>query len=345
MITPGVVALFAAAYWLRDRRVDLAHASPRRRLNQLLAGALVAAAFIWPLTLFDVSRPSDHGPVASAVYTEKFSFTADVVNGALGRPWPAGVYVGSLRGGQFRADGHPSYLWGQVSRHGWWYYFLAVALYKVPLGVVLVIAVAAASLWYVRPRFDELPLALAAVCWGVFLTAGGIHIGFRHFLPAYVPVLMLCARCAAVQWKPARWVAWAGVAATAVHVALWHPDYVSYVNFPRDKPYLAISDSNVDWGQSLKQVRRWLDEHAQGGRPVSIGYFGNMENRSVRHYLPGVRQLGEDEPAPKGGLLIISPVWVAGAYGQEQYAFLRGRTPDAVIGHSMLVYDLDRLAE
>jgi hypothetical protein len=220
-----------------------------------------------------------------------------------------------------------------------------VALYKVPLGVALVMAVAVASLWYVRPRFDELPLALAAVCWGVFLTAGGIHIGFRHFLPAYVPVLMLCARCAAVQWKPARWIAWAGVAATAVHVALWHPDYVSYVNFPRDKPYLAISDSNVDWGQSLKQVRRWLDEHPQGGRPVSIGYFGNMENRSVRHYLPGVRQLGEDEPAPKGGLLIISPVWVAGAYGQEQYAFLRGRTPDAVIGHSMLVYDLDRLAE
>jgi hypothetical protein len=38
-------------------------------------------------------------------------------------------------------------------------------------------------------------------------------------------------------------------------------------------------------------------------------------------------------------------VWVAGTYGHEQYAFLRGRTPDAVIGHCMLVYDLDRLAE
>jgi hypothetical protein len=70
-----------------------------------------------------------------------------------------------------------------------------------------------------------------------------------------------------------------------------------------------------------------------------------MENRSVRHYLPGVRQLADEEPAPTKGLLIISPVWVAGVYGQEQYAFLRSRTPDGVIGHCMLVYDLDRLAE
>ena len=345
IITPGVVALFAVAHWLRDRRVDREHTSLRRRVNQLLAGALVAAAFVWPLTLFDVSRPSDHGPVASAVYTEKFSFTADVINGALMRPWPAGVYVGSIRGGQVRADGHPAYLWGRVSRHGWWYYFLAVGLYKVPLGVALVMIVALASLWVVRPRFDELPLAIAAVCWGVFLTAGGIHIGFRHFLPAYVPVLMLCARVMLVPWKPTRWIAWLGVAGAAVHVALWHPDYLSYINFPRDKPYLAISDSNIDWGQSLKQVRRWLEAHPQDGRPVSIGYFGNMENRSVRHYLPGVTQLTEEEPAPTKGLLIISPVWVAGAYGMDQYAFLRTRTPDAVIGHCMLVYDLDRLAE
>jgi hypothetical protein len=349
IITPGVVALFALAHWLRDRITHPQQASLRRRVNQLFAGALVAVAAIWPLTLFDVSRPSEHGPVINAVYTEGFSFNADVVNGALMRPWPAGVYIGSIRGGQLRSEGHDSYLWGDVSQHGWWYYFPAVALYKVPLGVALVIAVALASLLYVRPRFDETPLAIAAVCWAIFLTAGGIHVGFRHILPAYVPLLMLCARCALIQWDPARWLPWLGVAATAVHSAFWHPDYLSYINFPRDKPYLAISDSNIDWGQSLKQVRRWLDEHPQGDRPVSIGYFGNMEGHSVRHHLrqypfPRVKELKDDDPAPTSGLLIISPVWIAGAYGHDQYAFLRHRTPDAVIGHNMLVYDLDRPA-
>lgn len=346
VITPGVVSLFALAHWLRDRRVDALHATLRRRFNQVLAGALVALVALWPLTLFDVSRPADHGPVVNAVYTEGWSVKADVINGALMRPWPAGVYIGSVRGGQLRSDGHPSYLWGHRSQHGWWYYFLAVALYKVPLGMALVMGLAVASTLFVRPRFDETPLAIAAVCWGVFLTAGGIHIGFRHFLPAYVPLLMLCGRCVLMRWTWVRRLAYGAVVVAAVGVPWrWHPDYLSFINLPYDKPYLAISDSNIDWGQSLKQVRRWLDDRPQNGRPVWIGYFGNVDGSSVEHYLGGrATQLDEDAQAPQAGLLIVSPVWVAGAYGHDQYAFLRDRTPDAVIGHNMLVYDLDRLA-
>ena len=345
VILPAVVVLYALAHWLRDRRAQTS--STRLRLNQVLAVGVVAIISLWPLTGFDVSRPADHAPLVNAVYTEDFSFKADLVNGALMRPWPAGVYLGSIRGAQTHAEeGHPAYLWGRRAPHGWWYYYPAVALYKVPLGIALVFVAAAVSLRWRRPSFDEVPLAVAIVAWAVFLMAGGIHIGFRHFLPAYVPLLMLCARSAAAPWKPLRWLAWVGVAAAGVHSLLWHPDYLSYINFPRDKPYLSISDSNVDWGQSLKQVRRWLDEHPQQGRPVWIGYFGNEQGRSVAHHLGDrVHELRDTDPAPSTGLLVISPVWVAGAYGHDRYSFLRRRSPDAVIGHCMLVYDLDRLAE
>jgi len=42
--------------------------------------------------------------------------------------------------------------------------------------------------------------------------------------------------------------------------------------------------------------------------------------------------------------LIISPVYEAGPYGTPgAYAALRPLEPDAVIGHGLLVYDLDRL--
>ena len=346
VILPGVVGAYALAWWMRDHRRAAPDApSPRARFNQFLAVSCVAVVSLWPLTLFDVSRPSDHAQVVNAVYTEKFSFRADVINGALGRPWPAGAYIGSIRGAQAHAEeGHHAYLWGRHSDHGWWYYFFAVALYKVPLGVFLVALVAAASLAVVRPRFDELPLAFAAVAWAAFLSAGGINIGFRHFLPAYVPVLMLSARCVEIPWRPGRWLGWLGVAAAGIHSLLWHPDYISYINFPRDKPYLAVSDSNIDWGQSLKQARRWLDEHPQNGRAVWLGYFGNLEGRSVTHHLgERVKPLDDTSPAPQSGLLIVSPVWVAGVYGHDQYAFLRSRAPDAVIGHNLLVYDLDRL--
>ena len=59
----------------------------------------------------------------SVVYDEGFSFKADVVNGALMRPWPAGVYLASLAGAHDTAvNGHPGYLMGQYRRTGWWYY-------------------------------------------------------------------------------------------------------------------------------------------------------------------------------------------------------------------------------
>ena len=49
--------------------------------------------------------------------------------------------------------------------------------------------------------------------------------------------------------------------------------------------------------------------------------------------------------APLEGLLIASPVQVAGPFDPaDRYASLRKLTPVAVIGHSMLVYDLDLVA-
>ena len=104
------------------------------------------------------------------------------------------------------------------------------------------------------------------------MLATRINIGLRHFLPAYVFMLLLASRSL---WKPGRGTtitAWAALAVAALHVLAYHPDYLSYLNLPRDRAYLSISDSNIDWGQSLKQVRAWIDRNAPPGRPVP-GYW------------------------------------------------------------------------
>jgi hypothetical protein len=116
------------------------------------------------------------------------------------------------------------------------------------------------------------------------------------------------------------------------------------MNFPRHKPYLAISDSNVDWGQALKQARAWIDARPRDGRTIYLRYFG-FYSGNLRYYL-GDRAvvLEETAPPPTHGLLIISPVIEAGLYDDRNaYVGLQRLEPDAVIGHSLLVYDLDRL--
>ena len=139
-------------------------------------------------------------------------------------------------------------------------------------------------------------------------------------------------------------LAWAGVAAAGIHALTYHPDYLCYMNAAWHKPYLAISDCNVDWGQVLKQVRDWLDAHPQGQKRVSLFYFGNEEG-SVEYYLKDrVVSLDQYSPRPTAGLLLISPVRLAGAYElADPYAAIRAYEADAVIGNSILVFDLDRI--
>jgi hypothetical protein len=226
---------------------------------------------------------------------------------------------------------------------GWWYYFPAVATYKVPVGVGLVLALGLLSLGWRAPRWDEWGIALSLVAWALFMMNAKVNIGFRHFLPAYLFALAVAARPLAL--GGVRWAvpAWCGLAVAGLHAASFHPDYISYINYPRHKPHLAISDSNVDWGQGLKQARAWLEAHPQHGRTVWLSYFG-PDTRDVRYYL-GDRavRLSEYDPSPARGLLIISPVHEAGTYNPApHYAMLRAREPDAMIGHCWLVYDLDR---
>jgi hypothetical protein len=171
-----------------------------------------------------------------------------------------------------------------------------------------------------------------------------VNIGFRHFLPPYAFMLMLGSRCLVNASRAWSVLAWSAIATVGIHALSYHPDYLCYINSPRSKPYLAISDSNVDWGQALKQINIWLDAHPQKARPVALHYFGS-EDGCVNYYLNDrVVPIDLHSARPTNGLLLISPVCVAGVYdNSDLYAALRSREPDDVIGNSILVFDLDRL--
>ena len=165
--------------------------------------------------------------------------------------------------------------------------FPAVATYKVPIGVAVVLALGLLSLRRSSPRWEEWGLVLPLLAWALFMMNSKVNIGYRHFLPAYVFAMAAACRClerATVRWSA---VAWCALGTAGLHAASYHPDYLCYTNLPRHKPYLAISDSNVDWGQGLKQARAWLDAHPQHGRTVSLHYFGTRAGGGGRRLLPG----------------------------------------------------------
>jgi len=352
ILLPLIVCLYGLFEWLRRRQ------GGKRILRTVATAGLLTAFFIWALTAFDFSPAGKVGAV------------------------PAGLYVKSV----LDARGHVSapndaYLFGQIRRGGWWYYFPAVAFYKAPMGVGVLLVLGLLSVACVRPRWDELPLFVALAAYAVFLMLQSIDIGWRHALPAYVFALILASRCVATgrSFRARAGKAdpeitagiktrthgiktrtqlvsipiffavagWCALALTAVDAARWHPDYIAYVNWPRRDVYLKINDSNVDWGQGLKQANRWLDTHRQfvAGRTVYLRASA-VSNRAVRHYLGGrVLQLHYGDVPPRHGVLIVSPVCLSGlSESADEYAFLRGFGPDAEIGHALRVYDLDARA-
>jgi hypothetical protein len=358
VVLPLVILALAGLHWVvrpwlgRHDWTAWKDTIPGRVRASLLLGVIVPIA-IWALTLFDCSPPVNRSAVKRQVIGSN--------GGPVGRgkavrvaleqklhldaPWPAGCYLRAFRLGMGHGlSGHLSYLNGERSDRGWWSYFPIVASFKVPVGIGIVLLLSIFALARTPPHWAEWGLFLPMVAWTLFALNSRVNLGFRHFLPAYAFMLLLGSRCVVGPGRAWFALAWAGVAAAGIHGLSYHPDYLCYINSPRSKPYLAISDCNVDWGQALKQVRAWLDAHPQGKRKISLFYFGNEEG-SVEYYLnKRVVSLDQYSPRPTDGLLLISPVRLAGAYELgDPYAALRSCEADAVIGNSILVFDLDRL--
>jgi hypothetical protein len=146
----------------------------------------------------------------------------------------------------------------------------------------------------------------------------------------------------------------AGAVAWVAASSLWiWPDYLAYTTEWSGGPrhaYRWLSDSSLDWGQDLKQLKRYLDEH--GIERIRLAYFGTAD---PSHY--GI----DYDPLPMAITPIVPPrrepgapaaTWVAlsvyqyhgvGFANKNQYAFFHRYEPNDQVGYSILLFDLDDL--
>jgi len=263
------------------------------------------------------------------------------------RAVPGGLYVSSvLDAARHAQEPNYAYLFGETQSGGWWYYFPVAASYKIPLPTAGILLLGVASLFWRKPAREELSLAIPAAVYFIFLLTQPIQIGWRHALPAYLPLIMLASRGATFRHKLMTAAYWLLATLTLIDSTRHHPDYVAYFNRPLARPYEILSDSNLDWGQSLKPAGRWIDDNRDwiAGRPVHVRPFA-VSNRGFRRYVGDrARHLRFGDLPPTSGVLIVSPVCLSGvSESADEYSFLRGVPPLGRIGRTLYVYDLDRL--
>jgi 4-amino-4-deoxy-L-arabinose transferase-like glycosyltransferase len=199
----------------------------------------------------------------------------------------------------------PSYLFGESFEGGRWYTYLALLAIKTPLGLFAAFGLALLlSSRHSLPRHElALLLTYPAFLIVVLSLSNGRQLGTRALLSA-VPLVWLWAAATIAGAAPRRWpvaVASAALAATLGASLATYPDYISYFNpfaGGKDGGYRYTAEGNVDIGQDLVQLARYLEN--QGEEHIQLLYFGSVD--------PALYGIDFEIPvdAPKPGLLAVS---------------------------------------
>ena len=265
-------------------------------------------------------------------------------------------YLDGLARVRVLADrGWNSYLLGEYRLGGWWYYYPIALAVKTPIPALLAfVASWAATPWIVGvERRREACAGIPALMLLGAALASDLNIGVRHLLPVLPLLHVLCGRLVKLELGPAslrRVLLAVGGAWYVLGTVSQHPHHLSYFNELAGGPsrgHLVVADSNLDWGQSLRDLRDFLD--AEGVEAVRLAYFGPTPpgRYGIRYQpLPSFDRHSEDDvhrgDFGKRELLVVSAYDLLGIDPsmRRSYAWLREREPIARPGYSFFVYDV-----
>jgi len=178
-------------------------------------------------------------------------------------PLPASAFfdgVGQIV--EIDRSGMRSYLFGEWTSKGWWYYFPVALALKSTLASAALLVAGFGGVWKkppLRRAFAESMLAALAML--MIAMHSRLDLGVRYVLPAYVPLSVAAAAGAAALLGSGRiMLRRTAVALVILHVVVSlaaHPDYFPYFNLiAGSDPSKFLVDSNLDWGQDVLRLRR-----------------------------------------------------------------------------------------
>ena len=286
------------------------------------------------------------------------------------RPY-AQYFLGLFLAFQRASSGNTTYFLGEISATGWKNYFPIVYLLKETLvfHILTLIALLYAAFlikkpfWkntlqrlkgWIRNHFPEFAmLSFIGIYWATSLTSD-LNIGVRHLLPVF-PFTMLLLSAATIESLKAPFLKIKYLILGAL--ILWqifsvvsiYPHFLAYFNELAGGPnqgFVYTVDSNLDWGQDLKRLKKWVQDNKID--KIYVDYFGGGD---ARYYLKEkyAPWQGTQDPNefPKENYLAVSVTFLQGGRGLPApgfnqpwgyYLWLNKYQPVAKIGHSIFVY-------
>lgn len=254
------------------------------------------------------------------------------------------------------SQGHwaPQFLLGSYSLKGWWYYFPAALALKTSVffqGLLVLSVIRALR----RDRTDKMPQArlvyhalwLFPLCFTAFSMTSTLNLGIRYMMPV-LPFLFAFVgvnihRLVQAGSRPVRIGVLALFAGYTLSTLWSYPVYMGFfTEWARRNPQQFLSDSNIDWGQDLLRLRRFMDQHKI--RRIRLDYFGpeeapdyflgdRYESWSVKRGFPGKGWFAASEFP-----IMLSRYHANRGSERQSYNYLDNHEPVARVGSSLRVY-------
>ena len=259
-------------------------------------------------------------------------------------PLPEGLWIGVVSLFKSNDAMVPVYMLGQVYPEGHRLYFLLATILKMPFPLWIA---AGAGLWLaIRQRVSAFVI-VPGLLYFVLASVSSLQLGARLVLPAWAMFMLLAgvALERLLRRRAGQAVVAAGAAVVIAGAVSSYPNGIAYFNSFAGRPHenlQLLADSNIDWGQGLRDAASWAT--AKGIRQLRVSYFGfDQPRRFFRDVRIEMIAPPWNERVAKGQELQPEPGWYAisgsllpGHFFQPQYrdyyrAF-RHRVPEAVAG-------------
>ena len=259
-------------------------------------------------------------------------------------PLPVPTYINAAIGYNIwhSSGGHISFLMGEVSEHGWWYFYIVAYLIKTPIPFLIIVSIFFIGLFQKKARIkrkDEMFLILPIVVVFIFLSFFvGFTIGLRHFMVVYPFSFIITSKIINFKFKKDNekiykiiiilLLVWYVI--ESVVVLPWSLSYFNeFIGGPKNG-YLWLTSTNIDSGQGIIEIGKYQREHniqeikiATAVGEVYWEYYGNFTEAACTQ---------------ENGVYAISAEFL-NTLRRDCYAWLRERNPDAVLaGYSVFVY-------
>lgn len=205
----------------------------------------------------------------------------------------------------YSEDANPdylNYLNGNFKEGGWWYYFIEGFLIKTPIPFLVFLFWSLA--WFRKHRTtfaDKLGLLLPVVFLVISTSLSAHNIGVRYLIPIY-PFLAvysggLINRILNYelgikdQKKFLQAIIHNSKFLILIILSIWYvysaistyPNYLAYFNEfvgGSDNGYKYMDDSNIEWGQDLKRLKKFIDENPK----TKVVYVWRQGDRALDYY-------------------------------------------------------------